>query len=279
MKRSRFLLLFAALIGISAGPAQPPDDLVRRANEAVAGGDLEAAESLYAQAEERSPDPGLVAFNTGTLLYRRADYRRAELCFRRTLGDAAIPRERRGKGLFNLGNCLVKQGETDLRQLQAAIDCFELALREPLEEGIRRDAEHNLELTKLLWAKARAKNPDKEHDPEWDNPREKEPPPDPKKPPEPQGKDGANENASKLDPAVKIDPGKGQDKGVATKETAKPVPGQGNLPVLPDTEEVPSRSTDDARAFLKKAADRLQRERQKLREEAVQGERIRANDW
>ena len=38
-------------------------------------------------------------------------------------------------------------------------------------------------------------------------------------------------------------------------------------------------SAEDARALLKKAAERLQRERQKLRAESTQGERPRANDW
>lgn len=276
----RFIGIIAALLAISAGPAEP-EDLVRQANEAFTRGDLESADLLYTQAEERSPDPGLVAFNKGTVLARRGDFRRAEFCFRRTLGDADVPAARRRHALISLGNCLVKQaGESDLKRLQAAIECYELALREPLEEGMRLDAEHNLEVAKLLWAKARAKRPNNPKDPDWEDPEnQKDPPPDPKKPPESPGKEDNGEGKNKAEPATKVEPGKGQDKGVAVKDAPKPAPGQGNLPVLPDTEDVPSRSPDDARTFLKKAADRLQRERQKLREDAAQGERPRANDW
>jgi tetratricopeptide (TPR) repeat protein len=281
-KRAGLLLpaLLATLL-VSAGPVKPPDDLVRSASEAFARGDLDDAEFLFAQAEEHAADPGLVAFNKGAILYRRNDFRRAELCFRRTLGDAAIPADRRSKALYNLGNCLVRQaGESDIKQLQSAIDCYEMAIREATDDGVRTDASHNLELAKLLWAKARARKPPNERDPEWDDPKDpKEPPPDPKKSPENQPKDGTGEGNNKQDNGAKIEPDKGKDKGVASKEVQKPVPGQGNLPVLPDTDEVPSRSPDDARAFLKKAAERLQRERQKLREEAAQGERPRANDW
>ena len=281
MIRSRLPIAVLAVGLISAGPAGPPADLIRDADAAYDRGDLDAAESLYARAEERAPDPGLVAFNKGAALYRRGDFRRAELCFRRSLGDAEIPPERRGRALYNLGNCLVRQaGETDVKLLQAAIDCYEMALRESADEGVRSDAGHNLEVAKLLWAKARARRPAGERDPDWDEPRPpKTPPPDPSKQPENVGNEGPGEGPKKADPSSRLDVGKGPDLGPAPKETEKPTPGQGSLPVLPDTDKVESLAPEDARAVLKKAGDRIQRERQKLREEAAQGERPRANDW
>lgn len=265
---------------VSADPPQSPEDLVRAGNDAFVRGDIETAEMLFQQAEERAADPGLVAFNKGTLLYRRGDFRRAELCFRRTLGDAAIPPDRRERALYNLGNCLVREaGETDIKLLQAAIDSFEMTLRETSDDGLRSDTSHNLEIAKLLWAKARARRPTSERDPEWDEPKDHaRPPSDPSKK-EDMGTDGMGEGPKMPEPGAKLEPGKGTDPGFAPKETPKAVPGQGNLPVLPDTGEVPSLSYEDAEAELKRAAIRLQRERQKLREEAVQGERIRANDW
>jgi tetratricopeptide (TPR) repeat protein len=277
--RLPFAILAAGLV--SAGPAEPPADLIREAGAAFERGDLDAAESLYSRAEERTADPGLVAFNKGAALYRRGDFRRAELCFRRALGDAEIPAERRGRGLYNLGNCLVRQaGETDVKLLQAAIDCYETALRESADEGVRSDAGHNLEVAKLLWAKARARRPASERDPEWDEPRPpKAPPNDPSKQPENMGSDATAEGPKKADPSTRLDIGKGPDAGPAPKEIEKPTPGQGSLPVLPDTDKVESLAPDDARAVLKRTAERLQRERQKLREEAAQGERPRANDW
>lgn len=275
-------LVALAVVGfalVAAGEPVPVGDHMRAADEAFARGDWETAETLYAQAEERSPDPGLVSFNKGTALYRRGDFRRAELCFRRTLGDAAIPAERRGRALYNLGNCLVRQaGDSDVRTLQAAIECFEMALREAPDEGVRTDAGHNLEVAKLLWAKARAKRPPGEQDPDWEDRRDqRRPPPDPKAP-DP-GPENTGEGPKNIEAGAKLDVGKGKDAGMVQKEVEKAAPGAGNLPVLKDDDEVESLSPEDARAVLQKAAERLQRERRKLREEAAQGDRPRLKDW
>jgi tetratricopeptide (TPR) repeat protein len=265
---------------VSAGDVEPAADLIRQANAAYERGNIDAAEALYTRAEERAEDPGLVAFNKGAALYRRGDFRRAELCFRRTLGDAEVPPDRRVRALYNLGNGLVRQaGESDVKLLQAAIDCYELAIRDATDDGVRRDAAHNLEIAKLLWAKARARRPPGERDPDWDEPKDKDPPRDPNKRPEDLGPDGTGEGPDKANPQARLDPGKGTDTGPTPKEIEKPTPGQGTLPVLPDTDRVESLSPEDARAVLRKAAERLQRERRKLREEAAQGERPRANDW
>jgi tetratricopeptide (TPR) repeat protein len=269
-----------ALLVVSAG--QPSsDDLVRAANDAYDRGDLDGAEALYQQAEERAADPGLVAFNKGTVLYRRGDVRRAELCFRRTLGDAAIPADRRARALSYLGNCLVRQaGETDVRLLQAAIDCFELAVRETADEGVRSDAGHNLEVAKLLWAKARTSRPPGERDPDWEEPRPpRDPPPDPKKQPEDADPDGTGDGPKEPKVGPKLDGSKGPEAGKVPKETQKAVPGAGNLPVIPDNSEKLDLTPEDARAHLRRHADRIHRERQKLREEATLGDRPRANDW
>ena len=282
MTTSRVKLVALSVVGwvlvAAAEPGSVADD-VRAGNEAFARGDWEEAEARYTRAEELSPDPGLVAFNKGAALYRRGDFRRAELCFRRALGDAAIPPERRGRALYDLGNCLVRQaGETDVKTLQAAIECYERALREAPEEGVRTDAGHNLEVAKLLWARARARRPPGERDPEWDDRQDpRRPPPEPKSP-DP-GAEGTAEGPKKAEAGARLDIGKGPEAGMTQKETDKATPGAGNLPVLPDTGQVESLAPEDARAVLKKTAERLQRERQKLREEAAQGDRPRAKDW
>lgn len=273
----RRLLSLIAIALVSAGPPVP-DDLVRQANARAEAGDLDGADALYARAEERAADPGLVAFNKAVVAYKRGDFRRAELGFRRALGDGDIPPGRRTRGLYNLGTCLVRQaGEADVKQLQAAIECYERVLAETADEGLRADAGHNLELAKLLWAKALAHRPKGDRDPDWEEPRDR-PPPDPAKNPDDPGTDGKGD-AKQDDPGARVEPGKGPDKGVMPKETEKKAPGSGSLPVVPDTDVVPTRSPDDARATLHEAADRIRRERQKLREEAGQGERPRAKDW
>jgi tetratricopeptide (TPR) repeat protein len=279
-RRFAIVVVGLAIAQVGAEPPRTAEALIGAGNEAFARGEIETAETLYQQAEERSSDPGLVAFNKGATQFRRGDFRRAEMCFRRTLGDAAIPAERRGRALYNLGNCLVRQaGDTETKLLQAAIDSFELTVRETTDDGLRADAAHNLEVAKLLWAKARSRKPPDERDPEWDEPKDpSRPPADPNKK-DNSGAQDMGDGSKQPETGAKLEPGKGQNPGVAPKETPKAVPGQGNLPVLPDTGEVPSLSFEDARAELKRTADRLQRERQKLREEAAQGERIRANDW
>ena len=279
--RHRLVALAGLGLLLVAAGESPVTNWIREGNDAFGRGDWEAAESLYGQAEERSPDPGLVAFNKGAALYRRGDFRRAELCFRRTLGDADIPAERRARALYNLGNCLVRQaGETDVKTLQTAIESYELALREAADEGVRADAQHNLEVAKLLWAKARARRPPGERDPDWEDQSQnpKRPPQGPR-PQEDPGPDGTGEGPKNPQTGAKLELGKGPDAGTMPKEVEKAAPGAGNLPVLPDNGQVETLAPEDARAVLKKAAERLQRERRKLREEAAQGDRPRRNDY
>jgi tetratricopeptide (TPR) repeat protein len=280
MKRSsQFLLAGLGLALVAAGEPAAVVDRLREANDAFTRGDWEAAEGLYSQSEERVDDPGLVAFNKGSAHYRHGDYRRAEVCFRRSLGDAAIPAERRGRALYNLGNCLVREaGDTDVKTLQAAIECFELAARDAPDDGTRSDARHNLEVAKLLWAKARAKRPPGERDPEWDDRPDTKRPPEGPKPPDP-GSEGTDDGSRKGEAGAKLELGKGPEAGTVPKEAPKPAPGAGNLPVIEDKSQVTQQTPEDARAELKRATDRVQHERQKLREEAAQGDRPRAKDW
>jgi tetratricopeptide (TPR) repeat protein len=279
---ARYRMIALAGVGlflVAAG--QPPvADWIRDGNDAYARGDWDAAESLFTQAEERAADPGLVAFNKGAALYRRGDFRRAELSFRRTLGDADIPPERRARALYNLGNCLVRQaGDSDVKVLQAAIESYEMALHDAADEGVRTDTGHNLEVAKLLWAKARAKRPPGDRDQEWEDQQNPKRPPRDQRPPQDPGPDGMGDGPKNAQPGAKLELGKGPDAAAVQKETEKAAPGAGNVPVLPDDGTVKSIPIEDTWATLKKAGQRLERERRKLREEAAQGYRPRPNDW
>src|SRR5262245_11983359 len=151
--------LSLAILGLGLLSASPPADAVQReADAAVARGDFALAERLYATAGERSDDPGLVAFNRGTVLFAREDDREAELHFVRCLDDAAIPPDRRARANYNRGVCLLKRGGS-ARVYRVAIDCFEKYLDAGLPDAtLAADARHNLELAKVLWAQARAKD-------------------------------------------------------------------------------------------------------------------------
>src|SRR5688572_15489442 len=115
MNRAALFLTAAALV--SAAPADPPDELVRRGNAAFRSGDPFAAVKLYAAAGERTDDPGLVAFNAAAALFDQGEYREAELHYLRALDDRAAPPDRRAKALYNRGVCLVKRA-TDLPALR-----------------------------------------------------------------------------------------------------------------------------------------------------------------
>ena len=131
---------------ISAKPPRTNHDEIRQANAAFEEGEFETADLLYTRAEEWAVDPGLIAFNKANVLYRQGSDRRAELCYRRCLADKDVPAERRVRALYGLGNSLVRQaGESDIKLLQSAIECYELCLRSTTDDGLRSDAGHNLE--------------------------------------------------------------------------------------------------------------------------------------
>src|SRR5262249_14680861 len=124
-------------------------------NTAFARGDYGLAVDLYGHAEERTIDPGLVAFNEATALYQLGHYREAELHYLRCQEDAAGPRLARL--LYNLGNCVLKQRRPSPLRLRQAIRHYEECLRqESTDAELAADARHNLEVARLLLQKARA---------------------------------------------------------------------------------------------------------------------------
>src|SRR5262249_45410188 len=60
------------LVLLGAAPAADPDALLRAGHAAFARGDLAAAAALYEQAEQRTTDPGLVAFGLAAVRLRLA---------------------------------------------------------------------------------------------------------------------------------------------------------------------------------------------------------------
>ena len=137
--RSRRALPFAVLALCAADPLHDSaEDTIRAANAAFQRKDAAAAEKLYAAAEERTADPGLVAFNTATLLFQKDDFRDAELHYRRAIEDKACPHERAAKAWFNRGTCLVRRGGS-AGVFRSAVACFERCLElEQTEPAPRR---------------------------------------------------------------------------------------------------------------------------------------------
>src|SRR5688572_6322575 len=146
--RLTFLLLpFSAIaLAVAAAPPQTdaPDELIRRANALLRAGDAEAAEKLYAAAEESADDPGLVAYNRAAVLFEQKNYREAERHYDRVLGDAACPPERAARAWYNRGTCLLQRGGS-IDVYRSAIACFENALDNPAaDQEVKDRAPHNL---------------------------------------------------------------------------------------------------------------------------------------
>jgi tetratricopeptide (TPR) repeat protein len=283
--RGSALALAIALL-ISAAPLASPEDLVRQGNLAFERGGFEEALLLYQQAEERGTDPGLIAFNEAAAYYHLKDYRRAESHFRMALDDGDMSLERRGRALYNLGNCLMQQaGETDVKTLRAAIGCYERALRCELDDGLRRDAAHNLELAKLLWNKARSKLTDPPP-PNTEEPPENERRPEPKKKTAGASEPGAGPDESGKGP--KKQQGATAEKDPNGKATGKEEPDQveqapSKLPshvrVVPDTDVLVDLSPEEARRFLSDAEKRLRKERASNRTALAIPEKPSGRDW
>ncbi len=289
-RTTRYLLPFvmcATLLAAAPPQVETPDDLIRRANDVFRAGDKDTADRLYTAAEERTTDPGLVAFNRGAVQFDRKQYRDAELSYARVLKDAACPSERAAKAWYNRGTCLLHRGGS-IEVYRVAIACFEHTLDNPAaDEQLKDRAADNLELAKLLWNEERKKERNKKKTPNTDVPPEESNQPKP----QPENRAGGNETkpGDETNPAKKDEttPKKGgaQPKQVPKDttnptETEKPTVGNNaNLEVLKDDDKVQSLSERDARTNLAETAKRIKREQQSLLRTLYGPDRPTVRDW
>jgi tetratricopeptide (TPR) repeat protein len=270
-------LLLPALALVAAGPsAAPPDELVRRANGAVARQQYGDALKLYERAEERATDPGLVAFDEGVALYQQGDYAQAEVRFRLAL-QGATPLRRAWAAYDLAASLLQTAGERDVAKLAEAVNLFEDCLRrEETDDRLAADARHNLELAKMLWAQAKAR-PDTKQDrapKEDDNP--KSPPPRAPEDTRHQGADEGSGNPKGSGDRARVTPENGAE---PTKGDGQQAPGEGNLPVIPDREELVPMSKEEAEAHLRQATERVLKEGRAHRQRALRVPSSKVRDW
>src|SRR5687767_9347900 len=127
---SGWLLAGVTVALLGAAPALTPDPL-RQGNEAFERQDYARAVELYTLAEEEAADPGAVAFNKATALYRQAlandaagerarGLREAADYFGRCRDDEA----RRARALYGRANCLLQGQADDADALREAIRCY-----------------------------------------------------------------------------------------------------------------------------------------------------------
>lgn len=268
-------LVFAGLSLIGAAPNADPEEQVRQGNAAFARGEYDSAVKLYASAEGRITDPGLVAFNTATALYRLGRYPSAEWHFRLCLQDATGPR--RARVLYGLGNCLVHTaGERNVEALGEAIRCYDQCLQvEDLDPDLAADARHNLELAKLLWARARSSTPEKDPDKANGADSSSKPPPQQlnSKTGRPELVPGTPSHAGDRT-AVTPEPG---HQPLRTNEP--PAPGTGNLPPVPDHQPLTALAPEDTAAHLRRATAQILGERREHQQQSVKPPARGVKDW
>jgi tetratricopeptide (TPR) repeat protein len=164
MKTNRLSILFAtalaaALLGLGAARESPlsPEEMMRRADAAFAGGDFARAAELYQHAADVAVDPGPATYNQAVATYRlallspdsSAGLREAAALFRCCL---ATDDPRRSQALFGLGNCLVHgPAEADGANLQRAIEYYRESLKgiDP-SSPLAASARENLAVAELL---------------------------------------------------------------------------------------------------------------------------------
>jgi tetratricopeptide (TPR) repeat protein len=244
------LLMILGLCSVSASTGDDAARCAAQGNTAFEQGDYAAAVRCYSAAEQRTTDPGLVAFNKAAALYRLGQYRDAELHYLRCVETA--PTDRRCRALYNAANAVVLQtGASDPSRLKLAIGYYQDALHPVTDAQLEESILQNLALARALLKQAMtAKNPSK-RDNNSDHHR------------------GAGENGGLSDSSQVVDPdstGRSaakKDDGPGGTKTSKRTlsPGAGNLPVIPDRPEAAPLPSEDAARYLEEVAERVRRDR------------------
>ena len=286
VNRSPFYFLpFTFFIFLAAAPpsTEPPDDLIRRANVAFLQGEMGEADGLYSAAEERTGDPGLVAFNKAAVLFQKGEFYAAELHYARTLDDRMCPPARAARAWFNRGTCLLRRGGT-AAVYRSAVACFDRCLDlNPADEMLKADARHNLELAKILWAEAnrKAAKPDSPNIP----PPEAQPEPPP---PQPDGSDSqstrpesgeGNNGPDTARPNPTPTQGTLPKAGPARETPAQTAGNNPNLQPLKDDDHVEPRPPEDTREYLRRTDERLRDERRRMLRLLSGPDRPGVRDW
>lgn len=279
------LVIPASCLLLAAAPHMEAaaEELIREANAAFLQGDSDRAERLYAAAEERATDPGLVAFNRAAVLFQDGDFRSAELHYWWVLKDAACPPERAARAWYNRGTCLLRRGGSTT-VYREAIACLEQCLESTAaDEPLKADARYNLELAKILWNEARKANA------RPDSPNENPPAEDPENNPPPKSANtdqqpGAPEAGDGNKPGSRLQPVDPRNATPPANARNNPAAAQNagnapNLQPLQDSSTPQPLSPEDTREYLKRTAERLKKDRQNLRNSQYGPERPGLLDW
>jgi tetratricopeptide (TPR) repeat protein len=250
-----FLLSYFTVLA-GADSTSSAEEELRQGNAAFDRNDFETALNLYQQAEGKFSDPGLLAFNEGAALYRLGRYREAEihywLCRQDAVGQRLV------RVLYDLGNAVYRQaGDKDKAIFERAIEFYEECLKNPdTDPELAENARHNLALALAALKKTKGAAPNRPEESSPDNKptddRNRQSPP----------------NSTGSSPGTEDDTGSGQQVAHGSEhedltKSQKPGrrPGVGNLPPIPDSDQLTPLNLNDTAEYLKQAADRILRER------------------
>lgn len=254
MRQPWHVTILAMMLLAAAGPVRDTAELLRLGDAAFARADYEEADDYYRQAEGRATDPGLIAFNRASALYRLHRYPLAEQLFRQCLSDAVD--SRRQWALFGLANCLVQQAdERGADALREALAHYRESLRhgEPDAE-FREDVANNVELARLLLLDAKPSREDRSQENQPENQDRTQ-----RMAQDRNRKDARNDPGAMQRPDQQAQQGTQQQQpgqeGVPTQE--QPSPGIGKLPPVPDKDRLVPLPPEVAAAHLKQASERV----------------------
>jgi tetratricopeptide (TPR) repeat protein len=278
-------LVLASVLLVGAADLRDAETLLREGNAAFARGDYAEAAALYEQAEKRTTEPALVAFNRAAATYQLAMIRteekagllgEAEQLYRCCLSGSD---PHRPWALYGLGNCLLHK-TSSAESLKEAIACYQRCLREAAGDGkLTGDARQNLELARLRllqFQKAARESEDKP--PEGDN-GDNNPPRKDAKQPMPVQQPGDHSNG-RPDPRSGAIPTKLNQGDRVTETEERPLPGVNHsLPTIPDRAETPPLSPQDAAEHLDRASRRILEEGQAHRQRKARPPAKGIRDW
>lgn len=245
-----FLVPVAGLVFLLAADSHPnPADPIHATISAFELGELDGA------------DPGLGAFNRAAIHFSQERYREAEIDYSRVLSDRACPPERRLRALYNRGTCRLHRApaandpaERAALAWAAAQDLAACLEMHHTDERLEGHARYNLELARILWARANRSAPTPKT-PDAPPPEQARNPAVPNNRPETGGTEpGANSG----DPETTTQPGSGSRSPGNVRETDLIRGGSDStLPILREGDLDPTPLPKDVRLHLMRIERRL----------------------
>ncbi|HQR06809.1 MAG TPA: hypothetical protein PLN21_08310 [Gemmatales bacterium] len=258
MVRRTSILGILTLALLCAG-AEINHDALRSGYAAYLRAEYDTAIRYYEQAVKSSSDPGPLAGDLGSLFARAERYQEAALWFSRSLEDASGVR--RARSAYGLATSLTHQGNKmqgrrAVALLQQALQSYEVALREvatlsPNEiasiSTLKADAETNRSIAQALLTQ-------KQKEPEPPQPPEDEAPPSSADVSMNEAGGGTSNGSRAMPLNGRNSSGNGNETG-----TSDSTAGRGNLPPLPDNDQAPPLSAEEAQRRLDQLMQRLRK--------------------